>query len=107
MPRKSERLEQQRTLIAQRAAKLIAEHGIRDYHLAKRKAAEQLGIDANHGLPKNQEIEDALRSYQTLFDSDSDQRLNQLRKTALECMALFDEFKPLLAGRIATGICRI
>ena len=103
MPRKSERLDQQRTRIAQRAAMLIAEHGIRDYHLAKRKAAEQLGIDDHSGLPKNQEIEEALRAYQNLFDNKSDQRLKQLRKTAIDCMNLFMEFRPLLVGRVASG----
>ena len=103
MPRKAERLEQQRIRIAQRAAMLIAEHGIRDYHLAKRKAAEQLGMDENSGLPKNQEIENALRSYQNLFDNESDHRLKKLRQTALDCMHLFSDFRPLLVGRIATG----
>lgn len=103
MPRKAERLEQQRIRIAQRAAALIAEHGIRDYHLAKRKAAEQLGIDDAGGLPKNQEIEEALRSYQSLFDSESDSRLKHLRQTAVELMQKFAEFRPLLTGRIASG----
>ena len=104
MPRKAERSEQQRIRIAQRAAMLIAEHGIRDYHLAKRKAAEQLGIDENSGLPKNQEIEEALRAYQNLFDSESDNRLTQLRQSALECIKLFSKFKPLLVGRVASGM---
>jgi len=103
MPRKQERIEQQRILIAQRAASLIAENGIRDYHLAKRKAAEQLGFNANSGLPKNQEIEDALRSYQNLFDQNSDQRQQELRRMALECMTLLEEFRPLLTGRVASG----
>ncbi len=103
MPRKAERLEQQRIRIAQRAAMLIAEHGIRDYHLAKRKAAEQLGMDEGTGLPKNQEIEDALRSYQSLFDNGSDDRLRRLRQTAITCMQMFAEFRPLLVGRVATG----
>ena len=33
-----------RTRIAQAAARLIAEHGITDWSLAKRKAARQLGL---------------------------------------------------------------
>jgi len=103
MPRKTERLNQQRVRIAQRAAMLIAEHGIRDYHLAKRKAAEQLGFDERSGLPKNQEIEHALRSYQSLFDTDSDLRLQNLRVLASECMQIFSSFNPLLTGRIAMG----
>ena len=38
--------------IAVEAARLISEHGIRDYHVAKRKAAERLGIAADTALRK-------------------------------------------------------
>ena len=45
----------------------MAEGGIRDYHQAKLKAAERLGILDDASLPRNREIEDALREYQRLF----------------------------------------
>ena len=37
---------------------------MRDFHLAKRKAAQRLGIFDDASLPRNREIEDALREYQ-------------------------------------------
>src|SRR4029077_5157090 len=58
-----------RRRIAVEAARLISEHGIRDYHVAKRRAAERLGIAADTALPKNSEIEEALREHQRLFDA--------------------------------------
>jgi len=103
MPRKSARSQQQRIRVAQQAAKLIAEHGIRDYQLAKQKAAEQLGLDIKSSMPRNDEIEHALREYQQLFDTNTESRLNKLRKTAVECMRKFSDFDPLLTGRIVQG----
>ena len=104
MARKAVRSQQLRTRVAQQAARLIAEHGIRDYQLAKRKAAEQLGLDLKQCMPRNDEIEEALRSYQQLFDAkNTENRLEKLRAAAIECMRLFTEFKPLLTGRIVQG----
>ena len=55
--------------MAQVAAKLMAEQGIRDFRVAKQKAAQQLGIDVRNSiLPKNAEIESALTSIRT-FES--------------------------------------
>ncbi|MEO6690295.1 MAG: hypothetical protein ABIS07_11805, partial [Dokdonella sp.] len=56
-----------RRRIAVEAARLISEGGLRDYGRAKTKAAAQLGIFDEAGLPKNSEIEDALREHQRLF----------------------------------------
>src|SRR3546814_19953739 len=57
---------------AHEAARLIAEGGIRDFHQAKLKAAERLGILDDASLPRNREIEDALREYQRLFQRDNE-----------------------------------
>ncbi len=62
--------DETRRRIAVEAARLISEDGMRDYHAAKRKAAARLGIQVDTALPKNAEIEDALREYQRLFDAD-------------------------------------
>ena len=51
--------------IAQEAAKIIAHSGHEDYLMAKRKAANQLGVHDNHILPSNTEIEMALMEYQS------------------------------------------
>jgi hypothetical protein len=59
---------QNRARIAELAARLIAEHGISDYALAKRKAARSLGLPEGHGLPSNDEIDAALVYRQSLFE---------------------------------------
>src|SRR5256885_2848507 len=50
--------EHLRRALAQEAARLMAEHGIRDFLVAKRKAAERFGVvDGAALLPKNREID--------------------------------------------------
>src|SRR5215470_13191592 len=62
------RADNLRRALAQEAARLMAEHGIRDFLVAKRKAAERLGVtDGGALLPKNSEIEEALAAHQRLF----------------------------------------
>lgn len=58
---------ERRYRLAHEAARLMAESGVRDFHQAKLKAAERLGIHDDASLPRNREIEDALREYQRLF----------------------------------------
>ena len=65
--RRPVRTENLRLALAQEAARVMAEHGIRDFLAAKRKAAERLGVVDNSVLPKNTEIEAALAQYQRLF----------------------------------------
>ena len=56
-----------RRALAQEAARIMAEHGIRDFFVAKKKAAERLGVsDGSAVLPKNIEIETALVEYQQI-----------------------------------------
>ena len=54
------RAENLRRALAQEAARIMSEHGIRDFLTAKRKAAERFGVTDGSVLPKNIEIEDAL-----------------------------------------------
>ncbi|MEJ0005969.1 MAG: hypothetical protein WDM77_06155 [Steroidobacteraceae bacterium] len=56
----SVRGEHLRHALAQEAARVMAEHGIRDFLVAKRKAAERFGVTDGAVLPKNTEIELAL-----------------------------------------------
>ncbi len=82
----------------------MSEHGIRDFHLAKRKAAERLGAGEDIGLPKNSEIEDALREHQRLFQSDEQPaRLRRLREVARDAMRFFVRFQPRLVGAVLEG----
>ena len=93
-----------RQLIASVAARLMAEDGIDDYGLAKRKAAQQLGVDTRNGLPGNDEVERELRSYQALFqDEEQPARLYELRQAALDLMHLLHDFRPHLTGAVLDG----
>ncbi|MBS0569303.1 MAG: hypothetical protein JSS28_01745 [Proteobacteria bacterium] len=90
--------------IALEAARLISEHGIRDYQLAKRKAAERLRARDESSLPKNREIEDALREHQRLFHGDDQPtQLRVLREAACEAMRYFARFEPRLVGPVLDG----
>lgn len=95
---------QMRELIAQAAARMIAEDGIQDYALAKRKAARQMGAADSHSLPNNSEIQQALRAYQDLYQKDEQpQRLRRLRQEALAVMQLLEQFNPHLTGSVLAG----
>jgi hypothetical protein len=94
-----------RARIAEAAARLIAEHGIRDYAQAKRKAARSLGLPEGHSLPSNDEIDAALVYRQSLFEpAEQAQRLLHLRQQALAVMREFEDFSPILVGLLASGI---
>jgi hypothetical protein len=93
-----------RRRIAHEAARMIAEDGGIDYGFAKRKAARQLGAPDSRHLPDNREIEDALRSYQALYQGQEQQdKLSMLREIALEYMELLEEFDPHLTGPVLNG----
>jgi hypothetical protein len=90
--------------IACLAARLMAEDGVSDYGLAKRKAARQLGAAETEALPNNAEIEDELRAYQALYQGDEQrERLTDLRRTALKAMDYLGEFRPYLTGPVLDG----
>jgi hypothetical protein len=96
--------QQMRIRIAHLAARMIAEDGISDYGLAKRKAARQAGAPDSRNLPTNVEIEDALRAYQTLYQADEHpERLQRLRHLALAMMRLLEPFDPHLTGPVLSG----
>lgn len=100
----SPRHAQMRIRIAQLAAQLMVEHGIRDFALAKRKAARQLGAPESHSLPGNDEIEAALRAHQSLYRPDEHRRLLQaLRHQALEVLEALQRFDPVVVGGVLNG----
>jgi hypothetical protein len=99
-----ENLQHLRQLIAQQAARMMAEDGISDYGYAKKKAGRQLGAVDNSVLPSNVEIEEALKLYNTLFLSDEQpENLANLRKNALFTMQLLAKFNPYLTGAVLDG----
>ena len=97
-----------RAEIAAAAASLIAEEGL-DYANAKRKAIERIAGKKHHRLqreilPSNEEIEEAVREYQKIFQADSQPlRLRLLREKALALMRLLADFSPMLTGAVANG----
>jgi hypothetical protein len=96
--------QQMRARIAAAAARIMAEDGVDDYSLAKRKAARQLGAEDTRSLPNNEEIETELRAYQALYQGEEQrERIRHLRKRALEAMQLLAQFRPYLAGPVLNG----
>lgn len=96
----------QRQHMAQIAARLMAEQGIRDFRVAKQKAAQHLGIDVRQSvLPKNSEIEAALAEHQRLFAADKQPaQLRAMRLAALQAMRLLADFQPRLVGDVWSGL---
>jgi len=93
-----------RERIAHTAARLIAEHGLTDWALAKRKAARQLMLPESAPFPSNDEIEAALVSYHALYAPKvHEASLRTQREEALVWMKRFAAWEPLLVGGVAAG----
>lgn len=98
------RTRERRRRLAHEAARLMAEGGIRDFHQAKLKAAQRLGIHDDASLPRNREIEDALREYQRLFLGDVQAiGLRTRREAALRALEFFAAFDARLVGPVLDG----
>jgi hypothetical protein len=105
MARKTNSRAGVRASIAAAAARLMAEDGIDDFALAKRKAARQLGALDAQALPTNDEIEAELRAYRALYQADEHpQRIAELREIALDAMRALEQFNPYLTGPVLKGI---
>ncbi len=82
----------------------MSEHGIRDFLVAKRKAADRFGVTDSAALPKNTEIEAALAEYQRLFGGASHvESLHAQRRAALQAMRKLRAFQPRLVGPVLAG----
>jgi hypothetical protein len=90
--------------IAAVAARLMAEDGLDDVELAKRKAAHQLNLPEWIGLPTTQAVYDALRTHQAIFHGvEQRERLIAMRTEALYWMDLLVDFHPYLTGSVLEG----
>ena len=105
MPRRrNSESERARQVLAQEAARIIVDHGVRDYRVAKQKAAERLGVGTRGSLPGNAEVESAVAEYLQLFGGDSHADLLRLMRTAaLSAMELLAQFSPRLVGPVLAG----
>ncbi|HUQ24608.1 MAG TPA: hypothetical protein VM140_02980 [Burkholderiales bacterium] len=93
-----------RERIAAAAARIMAEDGIDNFALAKRKAARSLGAPATEALPGNDEIEAELRAYLALYQAEEHpQRIAELREVALDAMRALERFHPYLTGPVLKG----
>ena len=97
------RTRERRQQLAHEAARLMVEGGIRDFQQAKRKAAERLGISDDASLPRNREIEEALREYQRLFQPAAGDAVRVRRDAALRALEFFAAFDPRLVGPVLDG----
>jgi hypothetical protein len=99
-----ENLDHIRQLIAQQAARMMAEDGIHDFAYAKKKAGRQLGVSENSVLPTNAEIEEEIRLYHNIYNAEEQPlELAKLRKAALMTMQMFERFNPHLTGSVLDG----
>lgn len=91
-------------MVAQEAARIIINQGVRDYKMAKIKAAERLGLNTRGSLPGNPEIERAIEEHHQLFGGESHANLLQsMRTAALSAMEVLASFMPRLVGPVLAG----
>ena len=97
-------MDRARSALANEAARIICETGLRDYRLAKLKAAEHLPGDTRGGLPSNSEIRDAVLEYQQVFGGETfDGMLRGLREQSMRVMRWLADFRPRLVGGVLSG----
>lgn len=93
-----------RQSLAREAARVMFDGGIRDFALAKRKALERMNLPGSTPLPRNDEIEQALREHQRLFGgATQEHHLRELREAAVAAMREFAAFEPRLVGPVLSG----
>lgn len=81
------------------------QQGVRDYHLAKTKAARKLGFGSRVPLPSNREIDAALHQRLRLFDGEQwSHRCRLLWSIATTTMEVFACFEPRVVGGLLRGV---
>ena len=103
-PRHVRKMKQARQEVAAEAARILATEGQHNYHAAKKKAAERIGVSERLALPSNIEVKDALLIYQALYGGRAHHdNIDALRRTALQAMQLLHDFQPRLVGSVLDG----
>ncbi len=97
-------LQQIKQRLAVESARLMSEEGIDDFQYARKKAAQQFGIDDTFAYPSNEEIISEIKLYQAIYGASKQNHiLHDLRSTALQAMKLFRNFAPRLTGSVLAG----
>jgi hypothetical protein len=97
-----------RERLAQESARIMIEHGIVDFGLAKRKAAERFAVSSAGALPSNAQIEQCLAERQRIFEPLAHPaRIEELRRTAARVMEMLAVFEPRLVGPVLAGTATI
>ena len=82
---------------------MVVEEGL-EYGPAKRRAVKQMALPARTALPDNDELEDAVREYISVFCADTQPvELAALRELALVWMQRMALFRPHLGGAVWHG----
>ncbi|MBT8040876.1 MAG: hypothetical protein HKO85_08125 [Xanthomonadales bacterium] len=90
--------------LAAEAARIIATEGQHNYHLAKKKAAERIGVSERLALPSNLEVKEALKRYQQLYGGPAhEETVHRMRSVAANAMSRLGEFQPRLVGAVLDG----
>jgi len=110
-----ERSSKIRRQLAREAARLMYEEEVSQYFVAKRMAAKRLFGRGGQkrlrfrprDLPSNGEIQAALLELADFVEGDARlDRLDEMRRLALEVMTALADFEPRLIGSVATGHIR-
>lgn len=103
-PRHDRKLKQTRLEVAAEAARIIATEGQQNFHAAKKKAAERIGVSQRLALPSNMEVQEALQHYQRLYGGQEHAaNLERLRLVAVSVMNSLHDFSPRLVGPVLDG----
>lgn len=85
----------------------MVENGIEDFGVAKRKAAERLGVTGAGALPSNSQIQACLVERQRIFEPEHDERLLALRRLAVDVLDELAPFRARLVGPVLAGTATI
>jgi hypothetical protein len=102
--RKRDKPDHRRLAVADEAARIMQEQGLRDFRSAKSKALVRLGLEDHGAMPSNEEIEHALTARNRIFLGDSHEKLlEQMRRAALRIMQELEAYQPRLVGSVLNG----
>lgn len=102
--RNRSRPDHRRLTVAEEAARIMQEQGLKDFRAAKEKAALRLGLEQDGALPSNEEVERALAGRNRIFHGDEhDVLLGDMREAAVALMKELAEFRLRLVGSLLNG----